>query len=90
MQQALRQLQSRPDAAAAQALLNALGERSAADVDFAQALSAWVIGLQVSHTSFGEVRNTVSGGTQGTVLQVRDVSGPITLGAPPASPPREP
>ena len=53
---ALRRLQSRPDAATAQDLLNALDERSAADADFAHALSAWATRLQASNVSFGEVR----------------------------------
>lgn len=89
-QRALQRLQSHPDGAMAQALLNALDRRSATDADFAQSLAAWAAQVQATNISVSEVRNVVSGGTQGTVLQVRDVNGSINLGAPPAPPHHEP
>lgn len=81
-QRALHGLQSHPDVATAQALLNALGRRSASDPDFAHALAAWAAQTPTANISVSEVRNVVSGGTQGTVLQVRDINGSISLGAP--------
>lgn len=77
---ALLVLQSRPDSAAAQALLSALRQRAASDPDFDRALTSWAAQTQAAHIRTGDVSNVVSGGTQGTVVQARDINGPITFG----------
>lgn len=72
----------------------ALGEillaRAGADAEFGRGLEAWWGQAEPVRASIGEVRNTISGGTQqGPVLQGRDFSN-ITFGAPPAAQPPVP
>ncbi|MEU6539426.1 hypothetical protein [Streptomyces sp. NPDC047000] len=78
---ALLALQASPDPSAAQTLLGALQRRAAIDSEFNDALASWATQVQTVHIRTGDVSNVVSGGTQGTVLQARDISGPITFGA---------
>ena len=86
---ALRELEalegSPRDTGRAQALADVLQRRAAHDSDFARSLTAWLEEAKaVSSTGFGDVHNTVSGGSQGSVLQVRDLHGSVTFGTPAA------
>ncbi|MFB7916155.1 hypothetical protein [Streptomyces sp. NPDC056061] len=67
----------------ATALAEALALRARQDPAFAEALAAWrreAEALEGTRTGAGDVSNAVSGGTQGTVVQARDVHGSINLG----------
>ncbi|WP_414166444.1 hypothetical protein ACMATS_00665 [Streptoverticillium reticulum] len=60
-----------------------LALRARQDPAFAQALAAWrreAEALEGPRTGAGDVHNEVSGGTQNTVVQMRDVHGSITFG----------
>ncbi|MYS91900.1 MULTISPECIES: hypothetical protein [Streptomyces] len=60
------------------ALLNA---RARQDPDFAAALEVWRRRADAEAGSrSGDVHNEISGGTQGTVIQGRDIHGNITFG----------
>ena len=64
-------------------LAEALALRARQDPAFAEALAAWrreAEALEGTRTGAGDVRNVVSGGTQNTVIQTRDVHGSINLG----------
>ncbi|MEV7979934.1 hypothetical protein [Streptomyces sp. NPDC086519] len=64
-------------------LARALALRARQDPAFAEALAAWrreAEALEGTRTGAGDVRNVVSGGTQSTVIQTRDVHGSINLG----------
>jgi hypothetical protein len=64
-------------------LAEALALRARQDPAFAEALAAWrreAEALEGTRTGAGDVRNVVSGGTQGTVVQARDVHGSINFG----------
>ncbi|OLZ64072.1 hypothetical protein AV521_36665 [Streptomyces sp. IMTB 2501] len=64
-------------------LAEVLARRARQDPAFAQALAAWrreAEALEGTRTGSGDVRNVVSGGTQTTVIQARDVHGSINLG----------
>ncbi|MEU6809395.1 hypothetical protein ABZ920_10375 [Streptomyces sp. NPDC046831] len=64
-------------------LAEALTLRARQDPAFAEALAAWrreADALEGTRSGAGDVRNVVSGGTQGTVVQARDVHGGINLG----------
>jgi hypothetical protein len=64
-------------------LAQALALRARQDPAFAEALAAWrreAEALEGARTGAGDVRNVVSGGTQSTVIQARDVHGSINLG----------
>ncbi|WP_369226068.1 hypothetical protein AB5J52_35065 [Streptomyces sp. R39] len=67
-------------------LARALALRARQDPAFAEALAAWrreaetLEGVEGTRTGAGDVRNVVSGGTQSTVIQARDVHGSINLG----------
>ncbi|WP_031223615.1 hypothetical protein [Streptomyces roseochromogenus] len=64
-------------------LAEALARHARQDPAFAQALAAWrreAEALEDTRTGAGDVRNVVSGGTQTTVVQARDVHGSINLG----------
>ncbi|MEU3093254.1 hypothetical protein ABZ690_00105 [Streptomyces sp. NPDC006967] len=85
---ALRELEalegSPRDPDRAQALAEVLQHRAAHDPDFARSLTAWLEEAKAVSTGSGDVHNTVSGGSQGNVLQVRDLYGSVTFGTPPA------
>ncbi|MFF0747101.1 hypothetical protein ACFYVL_42625 [Streptomyces sp. NPDC004111] len=89
-------LQAEPaDERRARDLVVALAARARADVDFAAALDQWHAQARraVPATGAGDVTATVSGGSQGTVVTTRDVSGGLHVGtpAPPtAAPPEQP
>ncbi|WEO94264.1 hypothetical protein A6P39_009680 [Streptomyces sp. FXJ1.172] len=71
------------DAQRAAELAGVLAHRARQDPAFAEALAAWrqaAEALEGARTGSGEVRNVVSGGTQNTVIQARDVHGSINLG----------
>ncbi|MER5212593.1 hypothetical protein ABT063_18925 [Streptomyces sp. NPDC002838] len=64
-------------------LAEALALRARQDPAFAEALAAWrreAEALEGTRTGAGDVRNVISGGTQTTVVQARDVHGSINLG----------
>ncbi|MEV0636483.1 hypothetical protein AB0I77_16250 [Streptomyces sp. NPDC050619] len=64
-------------------LAEALALRARQDPAFAEALAAWrreAEALEGTRTGAGDVRNVISGGTQNTVIQARDVHGSINLG----------
>ncbi|WP_030670477.1 hypothetical protein [Streptomyces cellulosae] len=64
-------------------LAEALALRARQDPAFAEALAAWrreAEALEGTRTGSGDVRNVISGGTQSTVVQARDVHGSINLG----------
>lgn len=64
-------------------LAEALAVRARQDPAFAEALAAWrreAEALEGTRGGKGDVSNVVSGGTQGTVVQARDVHGSINLG----------
>ncbi|MFB7500531.1 hypothetical protein ACFC09_38630 [Streptomyces sp. NPDC056161] len=64
-------------------LAEALALRARQDPAFAEALAVWrreAEALEGTRTGAGDVRNVVSGGTQSTVIQTRDVHGSINLG----------
>lgn len=80
----LEDLEGSPqDAGLAQALADALRRRAAHDPDFARSLTAWLDEASAAPTGAGDVHNTVSGGSQGNLLQARDLHGPVTFGTPP-------
>ena len=85
---ALRELEalegSPRDTGRAQALAEVLQRRAVHDPDFARSLTTWLEEAKAVPTGSGDVHNTVSGGSQGNVLQVRDLHGSVTFGAPPA------
>jgi hypothetical protein len=58
-----------------------LNERARQDPDFAAALEMWRrrADTEVASRS-GDVRNEITGGTQGTVIQGRDFHGDFTIG----------
>ncbi|MEV5351875.1 hypothetical protein ACIPM2_23460 [Streptomyces sp. NPDC086081] len=62
-------------------LAELLNERARQDPDFADALEIWRrrAGAQVASRS-GDVTNTITGGSQGTVIQGRDFHGGFTIG----------
>ncbi|MFE3826409.1 hypothetical protein [Streptomyces sp. NPDC059092] len=67
----------------ATALAEGLTLRARQDPAFAEALAAWRREAEASEgtrTGAGNVSNVVSGGTQGTVIQTRDVHGSINTG----------
>ncbi|WP_208898495.1 hypothetical protein [Streptomyces incarnatus] len=68
----------------AQVLADVLRQRAAYDSDFADSLAAWLELANKLPAAVGDVHNTVSGGSQGNVLQARDLHGPVTFGTPPA------
>ncbi|MGW5970144.1 hypothetical protein [Streptomyces sp. NPDC055186] len=72
------------DTGRAQALADALRRRADHDQDFARSLTAWLNEASAAPTGAGDVHNTVSGGSQGNLLQARDLHGAVTFGAPPA------
>ncbi|MFJ8269339.1 hypothetical protein ACIQ8G_03030 [Streptomyces sp. NPDC094154] len=76
--------ESPQDTGRAQALADALQRRAAHDPDFARSLATWLDKASPALTGTGDVRNTVSGGSQGNLLQARDLHGPVTFGTPPA------
>ncbi|WP_324785159.1 hypothetical protein [Streptomyces sp. H51] len=64
-------------------LADALALRARQDPAFAEALAAWrreAEALEGVGTGAGDVHNEISGGTQGTVVQARDVHGSINFG----------
>jgi hypothetical protein len=64
-------------------LARALALRARQDPAFADALAAWrreAEGLEGTRSGSGDVTNTVSGGSQKTVFQARDVNGPVIFG----------
>ncbi|KUO16915.1 hypothetical protein AQJ91_33385 [Streptomyces dysideae] len=64
-------------------LAEVLNERAEQDPDFARALDIWRRRASAEagiRTGPGEVRNVISGGTQSTVVQARDINGPLTFG----------
>ncbi|MBC2877647.1 MULTISPECIES: hypothetical protein [Streptomyces] len=73
------------DAARAAELAEALALRARQDPAFAQALADWRRQAEAlegtTRTGSGNVHNSVSGGTQNTVIQARDVSGGIRPGS---------
>lgn len=82
----LTALQQAPsDQHKAMALAEALLARSGADGEFRRALDSWWQQAEPIRASVEIVTNTISGGTQGPVLQGRDFNN-ITFGVPPASP----
>ncbi|MBU6530147.1 hypothetical protein ACFUIW_29365 [Streptomyces sp. NPDC057245] len=67
----------------ARELAEALALRARQDPAFAEALAAWrreADALEGTRSGAGDVHNTVSGGTQDTVIMARDVHGSINLG----------
>ncbi|MER6070853.1 hypothetical protein ACFYZB_28695 [Streptomyces sp. NPDC001852] len=78
---ALAEAPDNPERAAE--LAEVLARRARQDPAFAQALAAWrreAEALEGTRTGTGDVHNTISGGTQNTVVQARDVHGSINLG----------
>ncbi|MFJ8106588.1 hypothetical protein [Streptomyces sp. NPDC096132] len=72
-------------------LAEALALRARQDPAFAEALAAWrreAEALERTSTGAGDVNNSVSGGTHGTVFQARDVhaQGSIHFGGSPSGP----
>ncbi|MER5358918.1 hypothetical protein [Streptomyces sp. NPDC002785] len=64
-------------------LAEALALRARQDPAFAEALAAWrreAEALEGMRSGAGDVRNVISGGTQGTVVQTGDVHGSINVG----------
>ncbi|MCX5238192.1 hypothetical protein OG824_23655 [Streptomyces prunicolor] len=64
-------------------LARVLALRARQDPAFAEALAAWrreAEALEGTRTGAGDVRNTISGGTQNTVVQARDIHGSIHFG----------
>lgn len=78
----------------AQLLASALAARAGVDAGFAAALDAWHRQAQqaVTSTGAGDVSASVSGGSQGTVVTTRDVTGGVHFGTPasPPAPPQQP
>ncbi|MGK5639741.1 hypothetical protein ACSNOK_15720 [Streptomyces sp. URMC 126] len=71
------------DAERAAELALALARRAREDAAFARALAEWrrqAEALEGVRNRSGDVHNTVSGGTQTTVVQMRDVNGGLTVG----------
>jgi hypothetical protein len=67
----------------ARELSETLTLRARQDPAFAQALMAWrreAEALDGTRTGAGDVHNEISGGTQGTVVQARDIGGSINFG----------
>ncbi|MEU6770570.1 hypothetical protein [Streptomyces sp. NPDC046759] len=83
-QRELTALAEAPDSAERAAeLAGVLARRARQDPAFAQALAVWrreAEALETTRTGTGDVHNTISGGTQSTVVQARDVHGSINLG----------
>lgn len=76
-------VQAADSAERATELAEALALRARQDPAFAEALAAWrreAEALEGTRTGTGDVHNTISGGTQGTVIMARDVHGSINLG----------
>ena len=73
------------DVARAEALAAALAARAAADPLFAEALTAWHRTAQTAVPVPGSITNTVTGGTQSTVVQARDIHGGLHFGPPQGS-----
>ncbi|MFH8473761.1 hypothetical protein [Streptomyces sp. NPDC018000] len=64
-------------------LAEVLALRARQDPAFAEALAAWrrqAEALEGMRTGAGDVHNAISGGTQGNVVQARDVHGSINFG----------
>ncbi|WP_189313430.1 hypothetical protein [Streptomyces brasiliensis] len=64
-------------------LAQVLARRARQDPAFAQALAVWrreAEALETTRVGAGDAHNTISGGTQSTVVQARDVHGSINLG----------
>ncbi|MEW2610121.1 hypothetical protein AB0937_07885 [Streptomyces sp. NPDC047880] len=81
----LEDLEESPqDMGRAQALAEVLQRRAALDSGFARSLTSWLDEARAVSVGSGDVHNTVSGGSQGNVLQVRDLNGSVTFGAPAA------
>lgn len=75
------------EAARAERLSAVLAARAAEDPVFARALGMWCAAARAAvGGGAGEVRNTVSGGTQDAVVQARDIRGGVHFGAPPHHP----
>jgi hypothetical protein len=72
------------DMGRAQALAEVLQRRAALDSGFACSLTSWLDEAKAVSAGSGDVHNTVSGGSQGNVLQVRDLHGSVTFGTPAA------
>jgi hypothetical protein len=66
-----------PEAIAA--LADGIARMAAADPELAHALRTWHSSVTAISTGAGGVSNTVSGTTHGSVVQGRDISGPITF-----------
>ncbi|MEU8651041.1 hypothetical protein [Streptomyces sp. NPDC048737] len=75
------------DAGRARTLADALERRAAHDPDFARALRPWLDTARAAAAEAGDVHNTVSGGSQGNVLQLRDLHGSVSFGSPSAPEP---
>jgi hypothetical protein len=75
----------------AQLLASALTLRAGMDAGFAAALDAWHQQAQqaVTSTGSGDVSASISGGSQGTIVTTRDVTGGLHFGTS-ASPPAPP
>ncbi|MFC4518251.1 hypothetical protein [Streptomyces ehimensis] len=72
------------DPVRAKALSAVLAARAAADADFRAGLERWSEQVRLVRTGDGDVTNTISGGTfYAPAVQTRDVSGGISLAAPP-------
>jgi hypothetical protein len=81
---------ARADEQKAVALAEVLLARAGSDADFRQALEAWWEQASPVRASTGDVRNTISGGTQqGPVVQGRDFRN-VSIGTAPAAPPVPP
>ncbi|MEG3626862.1 hypothetical protein [Streptomyces poriticola] len=79
--------QAPDDRARAQALSAALAARASLDPGFDSRLRQWHEGARLIPTEVGDVRNSISGGSQyGPVLQGRDFSG-ISFSTQPPPPP---
>jgi hypothetical protein len=71
------------DAERAAELARTLSLRAQQDPAFAEALAAWrreAEALEGTRTGTGNVGNTVSGGRQDTVIQMRDMHGDMNIG----------
>ncbi|MCL2733034.1 MAG: hypothetical protein FWE15_23805, partial [Actinomycetia bacterium] len=75
------------EAVRAERLAAVLAARAAEDPVFARALGTWCAAARAAvggaGGGAGEVRNTVSGGTQDAVVQARDIRGGVHFGSPP-------
>ncbi|WP_415949069.1 hypothetical protein [Streptomyces sp. KLOTTS4A1] len=68
------------DADRARELVVALRLRARQDPEFAEELAAWGTTAPRVRTGSGDVHNEISGGTQETVIQARDINGTIDFG----------